>query len=121
MGLIIFMLILFTIFITIYEYIEWICHAQTVKEIHKPYGYASFNTFKKHFDATEWDADRNNMKYCLYKYYHGDCISKTDTYSIRFNDVGMILKSPLSLFRARRYIRKYQKSRIKKEELYKWD
>jgi len=113
-------LIIMSIFVFIgTQCLEWSSHIDIVKSYTEKYGWSSFKTFKKNFDATEW-TDMDNDKYYVSRYLNKNLISKTSQYIFKFNNIGMIMKTPLAFFRARRYIIKYKKA-MNKKELYKWE
>lgn len=87
---------------------NWTVHVSIVKDNADNYGYASFKTFKKHFDSVKWEKTSGGIwdETLQTRYMHT---------LLMFNGVGMIINNPISYIRAQLYIRNHMK-----KKLHKW-
>ncbi len=97
---------------------SWKIHIEMTKESTDRHGWANFDIFKKEFDKYKWDFDSiykgsvfNRQKGCQ---FHAKII--------KFNDIGMIMKTPWDWRKANKYLSNYIKENKLQgqEELYDW-
>lgn len=105
-ALLILMLIGLMVFLIVIS-IDWLIHLSMTKDEKKDYGWGTFEDFKREFGKYTWDNEgdddgmwdrKNNGKFFAN--------------IVLINGVGMLLRSPIAFFRAKRFV----KGRIKHEE-----
>lgn len=97
-------------------YVEYGTHIDQVKQFTKPYGKASYNAFVEEFEKHSWQQS-NVFKNSLFDYPNN---SEIHASIIKFNGVGMIMKSPIEYWKMWYYMRQYFKNKnIVKE--YIWE
>jgi len=119
MGLIIFLIMVFVVTMII-TLLIWHSHIDITKYENKKCGWASFKSFKKNFDAAKWE-DVEDEDDCLCEYNGKLLVSCIADLSFKFNNIGMLMRTPISFIRAKLYANKYIKLQLKKNILYKWD
>jgi hypothetical protein len=82
---------------------KWISHDSMTEEHSNKYGYSNFKKFKEQFIKYEWTIDDIYTESLFNK--EKDCELHANI--IRFNGVGMIMKTPLDLWLVDSFIKKY--------------
>jgi len=101
---------------------DWFTHIHMVKGICPTYGWTSYKIFKEKFDATDWD--KIDLKYSTGVFKEDKdlhVVSKVFSNIIIFNDIGMIMRTPIEYAKAKLYTRKYiKKYYVKPVSKHRW-
>lgn len=91
--------------------ISWSVHISMTRSSTKRYGYgwASFKKFKREFDKIEWEY-KSIWKNSLFGNYLTLSSSQFHASIIEFNTKGMIMRTPLDWYLAKRYVKKHIKN-----------
>lgn len=114
MGVMTIVVVYLTAVVAVFGCIMWFMHIDRVKSNCCKYGWASFNLFKKKImeldGQWEWDLRFPNSL------FHNE--SKVHAYIYKFNEIGMIMRTPIDFLMAELFVRKYIRKRFNR--IYKW-
>jgi hypothetical protein len=98
------------------EYISYSTHVYMVRRHSVRFGYGSFEQFKEQFFKIDSWTSQSKFDGSFFSdktdsEYHADIIC--------FNNIGMIMNTPLDWFLVKRFMKKFNKE-YTKQTLYKW-
>lgn len=110
MGVIFVIIFALVVVYVLWQCIGWLLHADTTCMSRGTYGRASFKEFKEQFEMVDWNYSRGYDALYVEDTMNGHKFSDfiyPSLSEIKFNDDRMIMRSPLSYFLAKMYVREY--------------
>ena len=97
------------ILISMVPWIDYGVHISQVKKLTKEYGKGDYKTFIKEFEKVDWQLGECDKKSLLY-FSNGSITSMICAGLIKFNEVGMIMKTPIDYWKMCSFLKKYFKN-----------
>lgn len=95
--------------------IPWQVHKSQVKNHCHTYGYANYQKFIEEMNKHKWE--QRGWKDSLFDYQNK---SEIHASVFKFEDKGMIMRTPVDYFRASVFIKKYIGETFNKKNIIKW-
>ncbi|QAV18915.1 hypothetical protein PC41400_15010 [Paenibacillus chitinolyticus] len=107
----------FVIFVAAVLSVDWLTHIIMTRDFTNQYGWGNYNNFIKEFNKYTWSRENWTDGKSLWD-RQNNC--KFFASIIEFESKGMVLSSPISLWRAKKYVRKYYKETLGFSRRIKW-
>ncbi len=98
--------------------VGWMVHISQTKCFSERYGWGDYDKFKQHFELCDWKCVGCEGNYLIADNFD----SEYGASIIKFNGIGMLMRTPIDWFLANLYVEEYREGAFGKVEKgnYKW-